>query len=148
MKRDEALAPLSRDHHQALYQALQLKRVGDSNVIDAVRGMIEFFDAHGALHFRVEEEVLIPTFVREGGGDPADESIVKVLTDHVWIRARVQALRGAPEVSVEDARELGKRLDEHVRHEERVLFPAIEEALSGEQLTSLAAAMESAEEAG
>ena len=67
--------------------------------------MIEFFDVHGALHFRIEEELLLPSFVRDGGGEPTDEAIVRVLTDHVWIRARVQALRVASEVRVEDVRE-------------------------------------------
>ena len=144
MKRDEALASLSRDHHQALYQALQLKRADESSAGEALRGMIEFFDSQGALHFRVEEEVLLPTYVRDGGADPADEAIVKVLTDHVWIRAQVQSLREAGEAPVEEVRELGLRLDEHVRHEERVLFPAMERALSAEQLTGLARAVEAA----
>jgi hemerythrin-like domain-containing protein len=145
MKRDDALAPLSRDHHQALYQALRLKRADESDAEEALHGMIEFFDAHGALHFRVEEELLLPAFVREGGADPADEAIVKVLTDHVWIRARLQSLRAGGEVRVEEVRELGERLDEHVRHEERVLFPAMERALSTEQLARLGPDVEAAE---
>ena len=145
MKRDEALTPLSRDHHQALHQALKLKRADEASAPDALRGMVEFFDADGALHFRVEEEVLLPAYVRDGGADPADEAIARVLTDHVWIRARIGALREAGEVRVDDVRELGARLDDHVRHEERVLFPAIEAALSAEQLAALGRAVAAAE---
>ena len=148
MKRDEALAPLSRDHHQALYQALQLKRAEDATAEQALRGMIEFFDAHGALHFRVEEEVLLPRFVRDGGADPTGAAIARVLTDHVWIRARPAGLREAGEPSLEELHELGERLDAHVRHEERVLFPEIEKALSPEQLLELGRAVEAAEAAG
>jgi hemerythrin-like domain-containing protein len=145
MKRDEALAQLSRDHHQALYRALQLKRAGDAEAEQAVREMVEFFDGHGALHFRIEEDILLPAFVRDGGADPAADEIVRVLTDHVWIRARVSALRDAGEVSAEAANELGERLEAHVRHEERVLFPAMEAALSAEQLSRLGQAMDAAE---
>ena len=145
MKRDQALTPLSHDHHQALHQALKLKRADESSAGEALRDMIEFFDAHGALHFRVEEEVLLPAYVRDGGADAADEAIARVLTDHVWIRARIGALRAAPEPSVADVRELGQRLDDHVRHEERVLFPAIEAALSAEQLERLGRAVAAAE---
>lgn len=145
MKRDKALTPLSRDHHQALSRALALKRADQSNVAEALRDMIEFFDAHGALHFRVEEEVLLPLYVRDGGADPRDEAIARVLTDHVWIRARIAALRDAREECVEDVRALGERLDAHVRHEERVLFPAIEQALSPEQLERLGRAVAAAE---
>jgi hemerythrin-like domain-containing protein len=145
LERSEALAPLSRDHHQALYRALKLKRADESSAAEALRDMIEFFDSHGALHFNVEEQVLLPLYVRDGGADPTDEAIARVLTDHVWIRARIAALRVAGEAHAADLRELGERLDDHVRHEERVLFPAIEQALSAEQLASLARAVEAAE---
>jgi hemerythrin-like domain-containing protein len=147
MKRDEALAPLSRDHHQALARALKLKRADESSAAEALRDMIEFFDAHGALHFRVEEEVLLPGYVRDAGADPNDERIVRVLTDHVWIRARIAVLREAGAPSAAELRELGQRLDDHVRHEERVLFPAIEQALSADQLAALGRAVEAAEAA-
>ena len=147
MQRDEALTPLSHDHHQALFRALALKRADESSAAEALRDMAEFFDAHGALHFRVEEEVLLPAYVRNGGADPGDDAIARVLTDHVWIRARIAALREADEVRVEDVRELGERLDAHVRHEERVLFPAIEQALSAEQLERLGRAVAAAESA-
>ena len=145
MKRDEALTPLSHDHHQALHQALRLKRAERSGAAEALRGLVEFFDSQGALHFRVEEEVLLPAFVRDGGADPADVAITRVLTDHLWIRARIAALREGREPSPAALRELGERLDEHVRHEERVLFPAIEEALSPEQLRRLGEAVAAAE---
>lgn len=147
MKRDEALAPLSRDHHQALFRALKLKRADADTATEALAEMIDFFDSHGAHHFRVEEDVLLPLYVRDGGADPADEAIVRVLTDHVWIRARIAALREAGDPSVAELRELGERLDAHVRHEERVLFPEIELALTPEQLESLAAAVAAAEAA-
>jgi hemerythrin-like domain-containing protein len=147
MKRDESLASLSRDHHQALARALKLKRADESSAAEALRDMAEFFDAHGALHFRVEEEVLLPGYVRDAGADPNDERIVRVLTDHVWIRARIAALREATAPPPAELRELGQRLDDHVRHEERVLFPAIEQALSAEQLAALGQAVAAAEAA-
>lgn len=145
MKRDEALTPLSHDHHQALFRALQLKRCEADDAAAAVAGMIEFFDDHGSRHFRVEEDVLLPGYVRHGGVDSDDEAIARVLTDHVWIRAKVEELRAADRISVDAAHELGERLDEHVRHEERVLFPAIEAALSSEQLAQLGRAVAAAE---
>lgn len=147
MKRDEALTGLSRDHHQALARALKLKRADESSAAEALRDMVEFFDAHGALHFRVEEEVLLPGYVRDASADPNDEQIVRVLTDHVWIRARIAALREEDAPSAAELRELGQRLDDHVRHEERVLFPAIEQALSADQLAALGRAVEAVEAA-
>jgi hemerythrin-like domain-containing protein len=148
MKRHESLIPLSRDHHQALHRALKLKRADEAGAAEAVRDVLEFFDGHGALHFRVEEEVLFPYFVRVGGADPSDEAIVRPLTDHVWIRARVAALREEAAPTVIELHQLGERLDDHIRYEERVLFPAIEEALTAEQLAELGRAVAAAEAAG
>ena len=145
MKRDEALTPLSHDHHRTLFRALALKRADEASATEALRDMVQFFDAHGALHFRVEEEVLLPLYVRDGGADPGDEAIVRVLSDHVWIRARIAALREADAAQLAEVHELGERLDAHVRHEERVLFPAIEQALSAEQLARLGRAVAAAE---
>jgi iron-sulfur cluster repair protein YtfE (RIC family) len=46
---------------------------------------------------------------------------------------------------MKELRELGERLNDHVRHEEHVLFPAIERALSGEQLVRLGQSVGDAE---
>ena len=134
MKRDAALTPLSHDHHQALYQALQLRRATDQNVAEVRDGALAFWADDGAEHFRIEEEVLLPAFA--AAGDPADEAVVTVLVDHVWIRERMARL-AADELDLGGVHELGERLAAHVRHEERVLFPLIEETLHAESLAAL-----------
>ncbi|HSJ18100.1 MAG TPA: hemerythrin domain-containing protein [Solirubrobacterales bacterium] len=146
MRRTEALAPLSRDHHQALAQALKLKRATPAEAADIARGLLTFWDHHGARHFQVEEEVLLPAYARYA--DPEQDAVVRVLVDHVWIRSRIDRLRGADEPSPRHLRELGERLDAHVRHEERVLFPLIEDAMPEPEIDELAASVERAERAG
>jgi iron-sulfur cluster repair protein YtfE (RIC family) len=144
VKRDPALTPLSHDHHQALHQALRLKRAGEEDLREVTAGALEFWREQGALHFRIEEEILLPAFARHA--DPGDERVVRVLVDHVWIRERMARLESDP--SVAELHELGERLDAHVRHEERVLFPAIEEALQAGELAELGEAVAAAERAG
>jgi len=114
MKRDEALRPLSREHLVALLAAKKLKEADDLG--GATRTFLDFWQGDGKRHFRVEEEVLLPAYVRDGGADATEEAIARVLTDHVWIRARIGALRESPDAPVEELRELGRRLDDHVRH--------------------------------
>ena len=145
MKRSEALQPLSRDHHRALEAALKLKRAGDGDADRVAREFLEFWHEHGSLHFRVEEEVLLPGAAPEV--DPTDERVVRVLTDHVEIRRRAGALEDGAGVSSAELNELGRILDDHVRHEERVLFPLIEERLDAEALAALAAGVDAAERA-
>lgn len=136
MRRSEALAPLSRDHHHALTQAMKLKRATAAGTEDLVRGLLTFWDQHGARHFQVEEEVLLPAYARHA--DPEHAAVVRVLVDHVWIRSRIDRLRGGDEWTPDRLRELGERLDAHVRHEERVLFPLIEGAMPEQEIDELA----------
>jgi hemerythrin-like domain-containing protein len=129
MKRDEALRELSRDHHQALYRSMRMKRAGQGDVDDVRADVLGFWRDHGARHFRIEEEILLPGFAT--AGDPSHEALVRVLVDHVWIRERMERL-AADELDVSAIHQLGDRLDAHVRHEERVLFPLIEDALDAD----------------
>jgi hemerythrin-like domain-containing protein len=134
MKRDPALSDLSRDHHQALFRAMRMKRVGEDDLDEVRKDVLGYWLDHGTRHFRIEEEILLPAFATES--DPSDEAVVTVVVDHIWIRERMDRL-AADELNLAEVRELGERLEQHVRHEERVLFPLIEEALDRDALTAL-----------
>jgi hemerythrin-like domain-containing protein len=143
MKRSEALRTLSHQHHQGLFAALQLKRADRETAADARQAFIDFFEREGARHFRIEEELLLPAFARHAGCD--ERAIVRVLTEHVELRRRGQDLEAEADPDEGALRELGERLERHIRFEERVLFPMIEEALPPDELERLAAAIERAE---
>jgi hemerythrin-like domain-containing protein len=143
MKRSEALRTLSHQHHQGLFAALQLKRADRETAADARQAFIDFFEREGARHFRIEEELLLPAFARHAGCD--EPAIVRVLTEHVELRRRGQDLEAEADPDEGALRELGERLERHIRFEERVLFPMIEEALPPDELERLAAAIERAE---
>ena len=142
MKRAVALTSLSHDHHQALFQAQRLRRANDGDLAEVREATLAFWAVDGAKHFRIEEEVLLPAFA--AAGDPADEAVVTVLVDHVWIRERMARLE-AGELDLAGAHELGERLAAHVRHEERVLFPLIERTLDAEALAALGGRLTAAE---
>ena len=144
MRRSAELSPLSRDHHQALYAALKLRRAEDETASAAIETFTAFWRDHGRRHFQIEEEVLLPGFVL-GGGDPRDELVARVLTEHVEIRARAQRVR--PESDVPELRDLGERLAAHVRLEEEELFPLIERTLEPKALSRLGEELDRAEDA-
>jgi hemerythrin-like domain-containing protein len=146
VKRNEALRQLSRDHHRALEAALKLRRATDGEAAQAAREFQAFWREHGALHFRVEEDVLLPGAA--GRVDPTDPAVVRVLTDHVQIRRMAADLEDGETPDTAQLNALGELLSDHVRHEERVLFPAIEEALTDEELARLAQRIEEAERSG
>jgi len=144
MRRDPALVDLSHDHHQALYCAMLMQRATADDLAEVREGVLGFWDDQGAKHFRVEEEVLLPAFA--AAGDPREDAVVTVLVDHVWIRERMARL-AAGELGLPDVRALGERLAAHVRHEERVLFPLIEQTLDADALASLGGRIAAAEAA-
>ena len=141
MKRHAALQPLSRDHHVALVAAQRLRRATDANAAEAREQFLAFWHEHGARHFRVEEDVLLPLFARHG--DPNDARIARMLVDHVRIRAQVLGLEGDVEIGA--LHTLGADLAAHVRLEEREVFPLIEATLSEDAAAELVAAVQRAE---
>jgi hemerythrin-like domain-containing protein len=133
MKRHPALHPLSHDHHQALFVAQRLRRDAPA---EAVPRFLEFWTEHGRRHFQIEEEILFPAWAEAASGYE-EEMVVRALRDHHAIRAAARRLAGGADDPGE-LRELGERLDAHVRFEEREMFPAIESSLHREALAALA----------
>jgi hypothetical protein len=136
VKRSPELAPLSRDHHQGLNVALQLKRAPDG---DSASAFLEFVTGPGGEHFRVEEEIVLPAWI---AGDPAasSEMAQRVLAEHLALRAGAAAIRSGP-LGTDELRRLGSVLEGHIRFEERELFPRIESGLSPDSLAALGAAI-------
>jgi hemerythrin-like domain-containing protein len=145
MKRTPELRTLSEDHHHGLVQARRLRRAAEADSAEAAaKGFLDFWRKDTALHFRKEEEVLLPVMARYGG-DLSREPLVEMLEDHARIRALVMQLSDEAvggTVRVETLHEVGERLEAHIRLEERVVFPLIEESLSEVALTELAARLE------
>jgi hemerythrin-like domain-containing protein len=146
MNRHEALERLSRDHHQALFQAMRLKRAVADDAGSVAADFLDFWFGVGHLHFRAEEEVLLPAY--SAYAEASREEVVRVLVDHVEIRRLAHELGASKEGPPPDRlHELGERLDAHVRYEERVLLPLIESALPDDELARVARALEEVERA-
>jgi hemerythrin-like domain-containing protein len=143
MRRAEALKSLSRDHHHGLVAAQRLRRVAETDAHASRAAFLDFWRQEGEFHFRVEEGVLLPRIARRI--EPTHSAVIQVLTDHVELRHRALELEAAEDAPLEMLRETGELLERHIRHEERVLFPLIEEALSDTELEELAQAVDAAE---
>ncbi len=143
MKRSAALAPLSRDHHQALEVALRLRRAQDDDAAAAIEGFRAFWHAIGSRHFEIEEQLLLPALPET---DPEWRAACeRVRDEHARLRAAGDALAAQP--SAADARAAGELLHDHVRFEERELFGVLEERLDLDALTALGRAVDEAERA-
>jgi|SRR5579862_1113648 len=138
MKRHPALEPLSRDHHRALVLARELGRASTENAASVARRYVEFLKGHELAHFALEETVLLPVLPE---GAPGPRLAQRVHEDHAFLRQAMGRL-GSSEADVGFLHAVGRRLREHVRMEERELFPCLEESLSAAELESVGSRIE------
>jgi uncharacterized protein YeaO (DUF488 family) len=113
MKRDLRLQGLSSDHHRALALARALRAGGVT--LDGIVAELE-------PHFQVEEDVLLPALVAAGEQALAD----RVREDHAFLRT-------CPAPAA-----FAATLADHVRFEERELFPRCEAVLDEAVLDEVA----------
>jgi hemerythrin-like domain-containing protein len=138
MKRSPELRDLSEQHHHGLVAArrLRLAAEGKTPLAEAIAQFQAAWRQEIQAHFQAEEAVLLPAFA--GAAPPDDPLIVRTLTEHVALRRAVHELERANEEQQQRlVGEIGRKLEAHIRFEERVLFPAIEAALVGEALAEL-----------
>lgn len=140
MERHVALQDLSRDHHHGLVWAKRLTEAAEEGQAgESARAFLEFWEDELAAHFTEEEHAILPVYQRRVNLIE-DELVARVLADHAWFRDAVTQLRSALEVGdpVDEAvRELGKRLNDHARLEDRQLFPRIEKTLDEGELADI-----------
>ena len=130
MKRAPALIPLARDHHEALVLARRTCKA--VTALDDLRDeVLQCWRDRIAPHFGIEERVLFPALAAAGGRATVDQA----LHQHAQLRALVDALHegGAATLAA-----WGTAMTEHVRFEDRELFPLAERLLD---LGALAPAM-------
>ncbi|MGH9779336.1 MAG: hemerythrin domain-containing protein [Candidatus Acidiferrales bacterium] len=157
MKRHPSLHALSEHHHHALVQALLIRRAvypesrkagrraGEkprqrrAALRRVARDYLRFWQTTGHLHFREEEEVLLPALARHVALD-TEPAVTRMLAQHALIRGGIEQLAAKlaanrnlePELTA-----LGQLLHDHVRLEENQIFPRIEAALGEKELRRL-----------
>ncbi len=148
MKRHPDLREFSDDHHQGLVNALRLKRSaageGDDPA-DAANAFLEFWRKDTSVHFRKEEETLLPVAARYAEELLGRRPVLEMLVQHARIRGLVSQLGeevAGGAVRAETLRAVGEQLESHIRLEEREVFPLIEEALPDSVLGEVAARLE------
>jgi hemerythrin-like domain-containing protein len=137
IKRHVSLQPFSRDHYVGLVQAQHLMAAAAKPPADRRKAVAEFLQAWNSeieTHFTDEERLL--------GQLASADDCAQLRSEHDAIRGLAQQAfveRKQTEPSAQWARELGQKLNDHIRWEERHLFPAIERSLGQKHLDNLRA---------
>lgn len=140
IKRHNALAPLSRDHHQGLILAQLIKKDAPEykdlpkSIPDKVKYTINHYKNELVKHFTKEEELLYPAVKNKS--NEIDELFKEIILEHKKINKLVLQLESGKN-KTDILNELGVLLELHIRKEERLLFEKIQNLLSDEELTRL-----------
>ncbi|HWA82794.1 MAG TPA: hemerythrin domain-containing protein [Fimbriimonadaceae bacterium] len=119
------MQPLSRDHNVALLLARRLEREPDS---ERLREFLEVWSGEMEDHFFDEERLLL-TYAPPAMG-------ARMLEEHMRIRQYAHAAQRGM-LCADDIVRLGGLLHDHVRWEERKLFPEIESLATEEELAAI-----------
>jgi hemerythrin-like domain-containing protein len=128
IKRSKQLTPLSKDHHDGLLFAWKIRQgLKNGADIKLIAEYVQWFwKNHLEEHFREEEQILAPHI-------PADNELLKQMFDeHENIEAMIHINENIPDgIMLAD---LAQAIDDHIRFEERVLFPYAEKIIPEQEL--------------
>ncbi len=144
--RDPRLIPLSHDHHTALARArevvLALDQVNSSDVElnQLATRILAWVTADLSVHFDKEERWMVPPYIRHTGED--DPLITKMRRQHEAIRRLTDGLVDHSKgIVAARLRAWSTALSNHVRFEEREVFPAVQRVLTEDELETLGTAL-------
>lgn len=94
-----------------------------------------FFERHLQQHFTVEEEIIFPAAC--SAGSEAENLVAKLLDEHRQMSDLVRGLAANPQVTAAELATFGQLLNDHIRLEDRQLFPLMETQMQADALLDL-----------
>ncbi|UPS91594.1 hemerythrin domain-containing protein [Bizionia sp. M204] len=130
LKRHKALQPLSREHHHGLLLSWKIRSGFSKNVsVERMKTYADwFFENHLIPHFELEEAEIFSIL------DSQNELVKKALADH----RRLKRLFAEDSSLDKSLSKIEEELEQHIRFEERILFPEIQKVATEEQLQHIA----------
>ncbi|MEE9429623.1 MAG: hemerythrin domain-containing protein [Melioribacteraceae bacterium] len=139
MKRNINLVNLSSEHHDGLVIALRIKKaVTTLKNFKVIVDYIEHLWDSLKHHFEQEEE----NFLTHKNIAPNNKLIKRMLDEHKQFEQIVNKLSLESETIKENLLEFSELLTNHIRFEERELFPYIEDCLTDEELQQIGKKLE------
>lgn len=145
MKRHQAIAELSRDHQKGLMLAQLLKKNAPpykglpTEPKGKMNYALETFTDDLTQHFADEEKILFPS--AKGKSKQCDDLIDELINEHKFFYEKIPALENASNL-IDEMDFIGRKLEEHIRKEERILFNLIQEILTEEELSAVKSKIE------
>lgn len=138
MKRNKNLQALSRDHHHGLLFGWKIRK-GLTTLADPdlIIQYVEYFSKSALFPHFEEEEKQVLIYLADN-----DSFKQRTLEEHERIRKLTGRIIKAISASSSQLLEVARLLDEHIRFEERELFPYLEKVLTTDQLNEMGSVIE------
>jgi iron-sulfur cluster repair protein YtfE (RIC family) len=129
--RNEHIKKLSREHHFSLLFCWKIRQGLRMDVsMERIGKYVQYFwRQHLQPHFREEEHILFSPI--------KDNQVQRAINEHKCIRLQIEDLTDSKNNQGKRLAKIADMVDEHVRYEERELFPHLERKLTKEQLENI-----------
>lgn len=131
LKRDVNLQTFSHEHHHGLVFCTRLKKAEKTDLDTFQHFVVDFWNSHLKSHFKAEEALLMSLI--------SDANLCNQLQEeHKEIQLGIQSIfKCNINNYVLLAHNLATLINNHIRFEERQLFPHLEKTLSVRELTKI-----------
>ena len=131
--RNEQIKKFSREHHSSLLFCWKIRQ-GLKNNLQPQRicDYIQYYWQQNLQpHFREEEKILFAPI--------KDRQVQRAINEHKQIRRQIEGLaNNLAKIDIQkNLARIADMVDDHVRYEERTLFPHLEKKLNKEQLKNI-----------
>jgi hemerythrin-like domain-containing protein len=131
IKRNENISKLSKDHHFTLLFCWKIRQGLKFEVEPGeIKDYIQYFWRQFMQPHFAEEETILFAQIKNA-------EVQRALNEHKQIAEQIKALDNNTHNSTEQISMLAEMVDNHVRYEERQLFPHLEKILTAEQLDNI-----------
>jgi len=138
IKRNENLMILSHEHHHGLVFCTRLKKAHQTDA-KTLQLFVDYFWLNNLVpHFTNEEK----WFLHEIENNEIKEQFI---AEHQQIKTLVNCIKNSTNDLIELAIELSQVLNNHIRFEERIMFPYLEKTISANKLVEIGIALSKTE---
>lgn len=138
MKRNENLLIFSHEHHHGLIFCSRLLKAKNASEAVLLEYILDFWDNSLDEHFINEEKLFLPLLDEE-------KLTTRFLDEHKQINDLVLKIKSSSKDLHLHAFELSKLINDHIRFEERIFFPWLEDKFTTEELIVIGKELEGIE---
>lgn len=130
IKRHKSLQPLSREHHHGLLLSWKIRNGFSKNIEpERIKAYADwFYETHLLPHFELEEKHIFSILEED------NDLVKRALAEH----RRLKRLFTDDSDVLKSLSKIEEELEQHIRFEERILFPEVQKLATEDQLEHIA----------